>query len=195
MHELPVHAIVLGFLSAVAATMTYLISLDAYQATLPSIFFAFLLLSQICPFPFGLLSGILWRGRHPIAYIVIGLSAGLVSLLGHMAVKGSKEIVPAQLVPGWEGWDRLLLPALFLFGATLMFLAGGLVGDRLEDRINRSIKTGVLVEDLDNIREVVKLDKTHKERLALIKDLGPAVLTLIGTISSSSLAFLAAALY
>jgi hypothetical protein len=137
-----------------------------------------------------------WRGRHPLAYTLIGLSAGLISLLGHVAVKGSaaKESigpVPADLLAGWA---FPLCIALFLFGATLLFLAGGLVGDRLEDRLNMSIKTGVFAEDLNNLREVVKRDKTFKERRELLRSLGPAVLTFIAAITNSALVFLAAVL-
>src|SRR5918994_580447 len=194
LHERPVHAIVLGFMSALAATLTYEICLDAYKVSLSLIFLSFLFISQICPFPFGVLAGIVWRGRHPLGYTLIGLSAGLISLLGHVAVKGSaaKESIgpiPADLLAGWA---FPLCLALFLFGATLLFLAGGLVGDRLEDRLNMSIKTGVFAEDLNNLREVVKRDKTYKERRELLRSLGPAVLTFIAAITNSALVFLAA---
>src|SRR5215207_3937784 len=181
LHERPVHAIVLGFMSALATLLTYGIALDAQAGHLFFISMAFLFLSQLCPFPFGVLAGIVWRGRHPIAYILIGICAGLISVLGHFALKASKGIVLAELVPSWALW---LLPALFLFGATLLFLAGGLIGDRLEDRITRSIKTGLFAEDLGNISEVVKRNKTPKQRREHAKDLIPAFLTFVAAITN-----------
>jgi hypothetical protein len=191
LHERPVHAIVLGFMSALATLLTYGIALDAQAGDLFFIFMAFLFLSQLCPFPFGVLAGIVWRGRHPIAYLLIGLCAGLISVVGHFALKASKGLVFAELVPSWGWW---LLPALFLFGAALLFLAGGLIGDRLEDRITRRKKTGLFAEDLDNISEVVKLNKTRKQRRKHAKDLIPAFLTFVAAITNSALVFIAATL-
>jgi hypothetical protein len=191
LRERPVHAIVLGFMSSLATLITYGIALDAQAGNLTFVFYAFLSLSQLCTFPFGVLAGIVWRGKHPIAYFLIGLCAGLISVLGHFALKASKGIVLAELVPSWAFW---LLPALFLFGATLLFLAGGLIGDRLEDRITKSTKTGLFAEDLDNISEVVKRNKTPKQRREHAKDLIPAFLTFVATITNSALVFVAAML-
>ena len=188
------HAIVIGFMSALATLLTYGIALDAYEANagLEFVFWTFLFLSQLCPFPFGVLAGVTWRGRHPVAYILIGLSAGLISLFGHVAVKSARDLLPTEEVVSGQG--LLLLAAAFLFGTTLLFAAGALIGDRLEDRRNKSTKTGLFAEDLGNISEVVKWNKTFKQRGEHAKELIPAFLTFVAAITNSALVFIAAIL-
>jgi hypothetical protein len=211
---LPVQTAVFGFLSALATIMTYEIALSAYEAAASApasslqsnfhyVFIAFLLLSQICPFPFGLLAGFLWVGNHPRAYMLTGLSAGLISLFGHFAVQGSTELARSDtsLTPSWDLIFLPVFPALFLLGGTLLFLAGGLVGDRLEDRRKMGEARGVLKEHRDNVKEVLSQYRAQNDKLSperqkkLLHQLLPAFITLIGTIIQAGLAFVAAAMF
>jgi len=182
-----VYAIVAGFLAALASIMTFEIALEAKSVDLHYLFLAFLFLSTFCPFPFGVLTGMV-GGRHTKAYIITGLGAGLISLAGHCVLLGHH----AALVPGWH-W--LAVAILFPFGSTALFLAGGLLGDRLVDRMNRRVRIGLFGEDLERLRGLVAPNTTREERFELTKALGPAVLTLIGSLTNSALVFIAATHY
>ena len=91
-----------------------------------------LIISICVPLPFGLWAGLWTRGRgHGRWYALFGALAGL---LGYAVVQATWRAVAPQPVP-WTAED-LNYFFYYVLGACLLFLTGGLVGDRIKDLLH-----------------------------------------------------------
>jgi hypothetical protein len=90
-------------------------------------------ISLLSPFVFGVWRGLTWPGRHPTTYILMGLSIGVIGLLGFLvtiaAFWGSAEVVLGQGVYDW-----LTAIAFYPLLSTVCFAVGGELGDVMEAR-------------------------------------------------------------
>ncbi len=135
----------------------------------------FVLISLIIPLPFGLLLGVTWPGRHPKAYTLFGLAIGIIEMAAALIDIG---LGPFPI----ERSDWVAAFFSYVIGATLLFLAGGLFGDLLQGfRSPHRKNESRLARRIAN--EVAGPSKEpSKTTVLLIQALGPAFLTLIGTI-------------
>ena len=133
----------------------------------------FVWLSLILPLPFGLWLGIRWRGRHPKMYALLGLSVGVIEMAAALiilSIKNQLEL-PVSLI------------LLYVIGATILFVAGGLFGDLIKD----IVFPGEEEEPPKLARRIAKdisgsNKEPNKNLILLIQALGPSVLAFLGTI-------------
>lgn len=136
----------------------------------------FVWVSLLTPLPFGFLLGAWWHGKHPKAYALIGLTVGIIEMAAALIAIG---IGPDPL----EFSDGIGAFVIYVVGATVLFLAGGLFGDLFDSRR--------FPEEYGHPRFARKVAENvtgaHKEPnktlILLIQALGPAFLGLIGTIA------------
>jgi hypothetical protein len=139
--------------------------------------YVLLLVSLIIPLPFGVWLGISWRGRHPKMYALLGLSVGVIEMAAALIVLTIKA----------DHWtlqeDVVSLIIMYVIGATILFVAGGLFGDLIKD-----IRfPGEEKEPPKLARRIAKdISGSNKEPnktlILLIQALGPSVLAFLGTI-------------
>jgi hypothetical protein len=139
-------------------------------------FTEFILFSLILPLPFGLWLGIRWRGRHPKMYALLGLSVGVIEMAAALIILGINRQLDLQE-------DAVSLILMYVIGATILFLAGGLFGDLIKD----ARFPGEAEEPPKFARRIAKdISGSNKEPnktlILLIQALGPSVLTLLGTV-------------
>lgn len=138
----------------------------------------FVWISLIIPLPFGFLIGLVWRGRHPRAYAFLGLAVGVIEMAAALIAIGIRL-------------DRLTLSdgigafVMYVMGAAVLFLAGGLFGD-LADSIR--FPESEADQPVLATRVVKGFTGSHGEPnrtlILLIQALGPSFLGLIGTIAT-----------
>jgi len=141
----------------------------------------FVWISLIIPLPFGLWLGVTWPGRHPKAYALLGLAIGTIEMAAALIAIG---IGPLTV----ERSDWVFAFISYVIGASLLFLAGGLFGDLIQgfrspNRENESRLARRIAKDVAGPNK-----EPSKTTVLLIQALGPAFLTLIGTIISSAFA-------
>jgi hypothetical protein len=137
----------------------------------------FVWVSLILPLPFGVWLGIRWRGRHPKMYALLGLSVGVIEMAAALITLSIRK----------EEWtyqeDGVSLIIMYVIGATILFVAGGLFGDLIKD-----IRfPGEEKEPPKLARRIAKdISGSNKEPnktlILLIQALGPSVLAFLGTI-------------
>jgi hypothetical protein len=150
-----------------------------------TVFEEFVWLSLILPLPFGLWIGFRWRGRHPKMYALLGLSVGVIEMAAALITLSIKE----QLV---LREDAVSLILMYVIGATILFVAGGLFGDLIKD----ILFPGEEEEPPKLARRIAKdISGSNKEPnktlILLIQALGPSLLALLGTIVTVLAAILA----
>jgi hypothetical protein len=136
----------------------------------------FVWLSLILPLPFGLWLGIRWRGRHPKMYALLGLSVGVIEMAAALIILGidSRLDLPE---------DAVSLILMYVIGATILFVAGGLFGDLIKDILfpGEEEEPPKLAQRIaNNISGSNK--EPNKTLILLIQALGPSVLAFLGTI-------------
>ena len=141
------------------------------------LFIDLVLVSLIIPLPFGVWLGIRWRGRHPKMYALLGLSVGVIEMAAALITLSIKT----------DDWtfreDVVSLIIMYVIGATILFVAGGLFGDLIKD-----IRfPGEEKEPPKLARRIAKdISGSNKEPnktlILLIQALGPSVLAFLGTI-------------
>jgi hypothetical protein len=141
----------------------------------------FVWISLIIPLPFGLWLGVTWPGRHLKAYTLLGLAVGTIEMAAALVAIGIGPL-PVER----SDWVSAFLS--YVIGATVLFLAGGLFGNLIEDiRSPHREKESRLVRRI--AKDVAGPNKEpSKTTVLVIQALGPAFLTLIGTIISTSFA-------
>src|SRR5918995_1750412 len=141
-----------------------------------TVFEEYVWLSLILPLPFGLWLGIRWRGRHPKTYALLGLSVGVIEMAAALIILSIKELL---VLPE----DALSLILMYVIGATILFVAGGLFGDLIKD-----IRFPSEEEEPPKLaRRIAKNisgsnKEPNKNLILLIQALGPSVLAFLGTI-------------
>ena len=135
----------------------------------------FVWISILIPLPFGLWLGLAWRGRHLTGYALLGLAVGTIEMAAALVAIG---IGPAPL----ERSDWVSAFFTYIIGGTVLFLAGGLFGDLIESiRFPQTRQEPTLAKRI--AKDVAGTNKEpSKTLILLIQALGPALLTLIGTI-------------
>ena len=91
----------------------------------------FLWISILCPLPFGLWVGLAWRGRHPRSYVFLGLTVGVIGMLGVNYISMG-VLLPLRGYLLARAWIHTL--SFYALGVTLLFTLGGLLGDWIEKR-------------------------------------------------------------
>jgi hypothetical protein len=142
-----------------------------------TVFTDFVWVSLILPLPVGVWLGIRWRGRHPKMYALLGLSVGVIEMAAALITLSIRK----------EEWtyqeDGVSLIIMYVIGATILFVAGGLFGDLIKD-----IRfPGEEKEPPKLARRIAKnISGSNKEPnktlILLIQALGPSVLAFLGTI-------------
>jgi hypothetical protein len=142
-----------------------------------TVFTDFVWVSLILPLPVGVWLGIRWRGRHPKMYALLGLSVGVIEMAAALITLSIKT----------DDWtyqeDVVSLIIMYVIGATILFVAGGLFGDLIKD-----IRfPGEEKEPPKLARRIAKdISGSNKEPnktlILLIQALGPSVLAFLGTI-------------
>jgi hypothetical protein len=141
----------------------------------------FVWISLIIPLPFGLWLGVTWPGRHLKSYTLLGLAVGTIEMAAALITIGMGPL-PVER----SDWVSAFLS--YVIGATLLFLAGGLFGDLIEGfrSPHRENESRLARRVAKNVAGPNK--EPSKTMVLLIQALGPAILTLIGTIISASFA-------
>ena len=153
-----------------------LISIGLFTAP---VFADYVWLSLILPLPFGLWLGIRWRGRHPKMYALLGLSVGVIEMAAALITLSIQT----------DDWnfreDVVSLIIMYVIGATILFVAGGLFGDFIKD-----IRFPGEEEEPPKLARRIAKDisgsnkEPNKNLILLIQALGPSVLAFLGTIST-----------
>src|SRR5919202_374399 len=140
----------------------------------------FVWISLIIPLPFGLWLGVTWPGRHLKGYTLLGLAVGTIEMAAALITIGMS--LPIER----SDWASAFLS--YVIGATLLFLAGGLFGDLIEGfrSPHRENESRLARRIAKNVAGPNK--EPSKTTVLLIQALGPAFLTLIGTIISAPFA-------
>lgn len=141
------------------------------------LFIELVLVSLIIPLPFGVWLGIRWRGRHPKMYALLGLSVGVIEMAAALITLSIQT----------DAWnfreDVVSLIIMYVIGATILFVAGGLFGDLIKD-----IRFPGEEEEPPKLARRIAKDisgsnkEPNKNLILLIQALGPSVLALLGTI-------------
>lgn len=141
-----------------------------------TVFADYVWLSLILPLPFGLWLGIRWRGRHPKIYALLGLSVGVIEMAAALIILSIK----GQLV---LPEDAVSLILMYVIGATILFVAGGLFGDLIKDILSpgEEKEPPKLAEWIGKVISGSNKEP-NKNLILLIQALGPSVLTFLGTI-------------
>jgi hypothetical protein len=96
-------------------------------------------ISRLSPFAFGTWAGLMWPGSHPRAYILIGLSIGLIDLT---ALILAASAIYGTLAFGASGWiEHTSYHALLPIA---LFVSGGIFGDFVQDRLGEKSANYVL---------------------------------------------------
>ena len=133
--------------------------------------------SLIIPLPFGLLLGMLWRGRHPAAYALLGLAAGIIEMAAALILIAIR-VGPPTISDGVGAF------VMFVIGAAVLFLAGGLFGDVI-DGIRHPESTGEPKLATKLARGVShNKQEPNKTLILLIQALGPSLIALVGTFAT-----------
>ncbi len=136
----------------------------------------FVWVSLLAPLPFGFLLGARWPGKHPKAYALLGLCVGIIEMAAALIAIG---IGPEPL----ELSDGVGAFVIYVIGAAVLFLAGGLFGDLFDSRRfpERYEQPRLATRVAENVAGADK--EPNKTLILLIQALGPAFLGLIGTIA------------
>jgi hypothetical protein len=138
----------------------------------------FVWISLIIPLPFGFLIGLVWRGRHPGAYALLGLAVGIIEMAAALIAIG----IRLDTLTVSDGIGAFVM---YVMGAAVLFLAGGLFGD-LADSIRfpeSEADQPVLVTRM--VKGVTgSQGEPNRTLILLIQALGPSFLGLIGTIAT-----------
>lgn len=134
-------------------------------------------ISLIIPLPFGFLLGLVWHGRHPLAYALLGMAVGIIEMAAALI------LIALQPVPLTLS-DGIGVFIMYVVGAAVLFLAGGLFGDLAEsirhpERNEQSKLATRVVGGVTGNRE-----EPNKTLIVLIQALGPSFLGLIGTLAT-----------
>ena len=137
----------------------------------------FIWISIIIPLPFGFLLGLVWRGRHPKGYALLGVAVGIIEMAAAL-------ILIALEPPGPTLADGIGAFVMYVVGAAVLFLAGGLFGDiaegiRYPETTARPRLVTRVVGGVTGNRE-----EPNKTLILLIQALGPSVLGLVGTFAT-----------
>lgn len=137
----------------------------------------FVWISLIIPLPFGFLLGLVWRGKHPAGYALLGLAVGIIEMAAALILIA---LQPAGLTLA----DGIGAFIMYVIGAAVLFLAGGLFGDIVEGirhpettarpRLATRVAGGV----------TGNREEPNKTLILLIQALGPSVLGLVGTFAT-----------
>jgi hypothetical protein len=133
--------------------------------------------SLIIPLPFGFLLGVVWHGRHPLGYALVGMAVGIIELAAVLIV----ITLRAGALTLDEGIGAFIM---YVIGAAVLFLAGGLLGDLVEslrhpERTEQPKLTTKIVESVTGNR-----GEPNKTLIVLIQALGPSFLGLVGTLAT-----------
>jgi hypothetical protein len=134
-------------------------------------------ISLVIPLPFGLLLGVLWRGRHPAGYALLGLAAGIIEMAAALILIAIR-VGPPTITDGVGAF------IMYVLGAAVLFLAGGLFGDVIESiRHPESTEQPKLATRLASGVSRNK-EEPNKTLILLIQALGPSMLGLVGTFAT-----------
>jgi hypothetical protein len=136
----------------------------------------FVWVSLLIPLPFGFLLGAWWHGKHPKAYALIGLTVGVTEMAAALIAIGIRP-EPLELSDGVGAF------VIYVVGATVLFLAGGLFGDLFDSRRfpEEYEQPGLAMRVAENVTGAHK--EPNKTLMLLIQALGPAFLGLLGTVA------------
>jgi hypothetical protein len=135
-------------------------------------------ISLIIPLPFGFLLGVIWRGKHPTAYALLGLAAGIIEMAAALILIAIRSSVPLTITDGVGAF------VMYVIGAAVLFLAGGLFGDVVESiRFHESADEHKLATRLASGVTRNK-EEPNKTLILLIQALGPSLLGLLGTFAT-----------
>lgn len=137
----------------------------------------FVWISIIIPLPFGFLLGLVWRGRHPKGYALLGVAVGIIEMAAALILIA---LQPAGLTLA----DGIGAFIMYVIGAAVLFLAGGLFGDIVEgirhpETTARPRLATRVVGGVTGNRE-----EPNETLILLIQALGPSVLGLVGTFAT-----------
>jgi hypothetical protein len=137
----------------------------------------FVWISLIIPLPFGFLLGLAWPGRHPKGYALLGLTVGIIEMAAALILIA---LQPAGLTLA----DGIGAFIMYVIGAAVLFLAGGLFGDIVEgirhpETTERPRLATRVAGGVTGNRE-----EPNKTLILLIQALGPSALGLVGTLVS-----------
>jgi hypothetical protein len=141
-----------------------------------TVFADYVWLSLILPLPFGLWLGIRWRGRHLKMYALLGLSVGVIEMAAALIILSIGDQLVLRV-------DAVSLILMYVIGATILFVAGGLFGDLIKDILfpGEEEEPPKLAQRIaNNISGSNK--EPNKTLILLIQALGPSVLAFLGTI-------------
>ncbi|CAA9298518.1 MAG: hypothetical protein AVDCRST_MAG93-4434, partial [uncultured Chloroflexia bacterium] len=129
----------------------------------------FVWISIIIPLPFGFLLGLVWRGRHPKGYALLGLAVGIIEMAAALIIIALRGAGPTL-------GDGIGTFIMYVIGAAVIFLAGGLFGDIVEgirhpETTARPRLATKVVGSITGNRE-----EPNKTLILLIQALGPSVL-------------------
>jgi len=134
-------------------------------------------ISLIIPLPFGFLLGVVWRGRHPRGYALLGLAVGIIEMAAALILLALRS-VPLTFTDGVGAFT------MYVVGAAVLFLAGGLFGDVLESiRFPETTEQPKLATRLASGVTRNK-EEPNKTLILLIQALGPSLLGLVGTFAT-----------
>jgi hypothetical protein len=134
-------------------------------------------ISLIIPLPFGFLLGLVWRGRHPKGYALLGVAVGIIEMAAALVLIALREAGPTLA-------DGIGAFIMYVIGAAVLFLAGGLFGDIVEGIRHPEITERPRLATRVAGGVTGNREEPNKTLILLIQALGPSALGLVGTFVS-----------
>jgi hypothetical protein len=174
----------IGILLPVLASLgTYWLSRSGFGG-MHELFQIMLIISIVCPLPFGLWLGLASRGSHLKAYAIIGVSVGVLNAIGMIGI----FVIYEGIIPH----DWLLAGVVYVLAGMLLYITGGLLGDWVEKKTVSMVETGYAVK---LAKKIVGKNKNSPEGIGKVKRLTEIItalapiLTFLGSIIAAYLSY------
>lgn len=137
----------------------------SYPAFRTTFLFVYFLL-HLLPLPLGIWAGLSWPGKHPTGHVLLGIVAGVIEAVTAIIIitvfAGVVELGPEDYIA--------------FVSTTILFAAGGLLGDVIEGRRSTYRDRGT------SLGQGANASPGSGPQATLMSALGPAALGLVGTI-------------
>jgi hypothetical protein len=178
-----------GTLPPVSAYVVLLVAVSTiglYATTIPPFRPAYLLIYfilQILPLALGYWAGAAWTGKHTMGIAALAVLAGITEAVTDWLIVTFHRSIMYPLV-FWQ-FKLLAEDYIALIVTVTLFMGGGLFAGLVEQWRSLRSERETMRAQGEPIEAPAHSEERNKTMLLLIQSLGPAALTLIGTIAAA----------
>jgi zinc-ribbon domain len=151
----------------------------SYPPFRPPYLLLYFLVHVLIPLALGFRAGAAWPGKHTKGIGVLALLAGVTEAVA------VKLIVPFHSFFFWWSYNLYLEDFIAPIVTATLFMGGGLFADLVEQWRSLRSERETMRAQGEPIEAPAHSEERNKTMLLLIQSLGPAALTLIGTITAA----------